>query len=253
MTRLCVIIIERGEMRDCEAERSQLIRGGQMAFPKSASSGLLSPSAEFIPNPVVLQKTPTGERIMDIWSRLLQDRIIFLGTPIDSDVANLVMAQMLYLEGEDPDKDIMLYINSPGGEIDGLMCIYDTMEYIKSDVSTICMGLAASAAAVLLAAGAHGKRMALPNSRIVIHQPHGGAQGQAVDIEIQAREIMRMRKTVNNLLSERTGQPFEKVVQDTDRDFIMVGSEAKDYGMVDVILSPRDAVNADDDTAPAKS
>ncbi len=192
-----------------------------------------------IPNPAVIQKTPAGERTMDVWSRLLMDRIIFLGTPINSDVANMIMAQMLYLEAEDPEKDIMLYINSPGGDIDGLMCIYDTMQYVKPDVSTMCMGLAASAAAVLLAAGTPGKRMALPNARVLIHQPHGGAEGQAVDIEITARWIMRMRDVLNRILADCTGQSLEKVAKDTDRDFIMVAQDAKKYGMIDIVLQSR--------------
>ena len=190
--------------------------------------------------PTVIEQTNRGERAFDIYSRLLKDRIIFLGTPIDSAVANLVMAQLLFLESEDPEKDISIYINSPGGEIDGLMAIYDTMQYIKPDVSTICMGLAASAAAVALAAGTKGKRLALPNARILIHQPHGGAQGQAVDIEIQAREIIRMRETLDQILANHTGQSLEKVSKDTDRDFIMTADEAKDYGMIDEVIHSRE-------------
>lgn len=189
--------------------------------------------------PTVIEQTPRGERHSDIYSRLLHDRIIFLGTPIDGQVANLVMAQLLFLESEDPDKDIAIYINSPGGEIDGLMAMYDTIQYIKPQVSTVCMGLAASAAAVLLAAGAPGKRFALPNARVLIHQPHGGAQGQAVDIEIQAKEIIRMRDTLNQILADHTGQPLERVVKDTDRDFIMSAAEAKDYGMIDEVFVSR--------------
>jgi ATP-dependent Clp protease protease subunit len=190
--------------------------------------------------PTVIEQTNRGERAFDIYSRLLKERIIFLGTPIDNTIANLVMAQLLHLESEDPDKDIQLYINSPGGEITGLFAIYDTMQYIKPDVSTICMGQAASAAAVLLAAGTTGKRFALPHSRILIHQPHGGAGGQAVDIEIQAKEIMRMRETLDRLLAHHTGQPEDKVRKDTDRDFIMSAEEAKEYGMIDEVITNRE-------------
>jgi ATP-dependent Clp protease, protease subunit len=190
--------------------------------------------------PTVIEQTNRGERAFDIYSRLLKERIIFLGTPIDNTIANLIMAQLLHLESEDPDKDIQLYINSPGGEITGLFAIYDTMQYIKPDVSTICMGQAASAAAVLLAAGTEGKRFALPHSRILIHQPHGGAGGQAVDIEIQAKEIMRMRETLDRLLAHHTGQPEDKVRKDTDRDFIMSAEEAKDYGMIDEVITNRE-------------
>jgi ATP-dependent Clp protease protease subunit len=189
--------------------------------------------------PTVVEQTSRGERGYDIYSRLLKDRIVFLGTPIDDAVGNLIMAQLLHLESEDPDKDINLYINSPGGDVSALLAIYDTMQYIKCDVSTIVMGLAASAAAVLLLAGAPGKRFALPNSRVLLHQPHGGAQGQAVDIEIQAKEIMRLRSLLEQIISEHTGQPLEKVTKDTDRDFILTAQEAKDYGVVDDILSRR--------------
>jgi ATP-dependent Clp protease protease subunit len=190
--------------------------------------------------PTVIEQTNRGERAFDIYSRLLKERIIFLGTPIDNTIANLIMAQLLHLESEDPDKDIQLYINSPGGEITGLFAIYDTMQYIKPDVSTICMGQAASAAAVLLAAGTEGKRFALPHSRILIHQPHGGAGGQAVDIEIQAKEIIRMRETLDRLLAHHTGQPEDKVRKDTDRDFIMSATEAKEYGMIDEVITNRE-------------
>jgi ATP-dependent Clp protease, protease subunit len=189
--------------------------------------------------PTVVEQTSRGERGYDIYSRLLKDRIVFLGTPIDDAVGNLIMAQLLHLESEDPDKDINLYINSPGGDVSALLAIYDTMQYIKCDVSTIVMGLAASAAAVLLLAGAPGKRFALPNSRVLLHQPHGGAQGQAVDIEIQAKEIMRLRSLLEDIISQHTGQPLEKVTKDTDRDFILTAQEAKDYGVVDDILSRR--------------
>lgn len=195
--------------------------------------------------PVVIEQTSRGERSFDIYSRLLKERIVFLGTPIDDTVANLVMAQLLHLESEDPDKDIHLYINSPGGEITALFAIYDTMQYIKPDVSTICMGQAASAAAVLLAAGAKGKRFALPHARVLLHQPHGGASGQAVDIEIQAREILRYRKLLDEILARHTGQPLEKVQKDTDRDFILTAGEAKEYGIVDEVITSRKAVPAE--------
>jgi len=189
--------------------------------------------------PIVIEQTNRGERSFDIYSRLLKERIIFLGTPIEDQVANLVMAQLLHLEAEDPDKDINLYINSPGGDITSLFAIYDTMQYIRPDVSTIVMGQAASAAAVLLAAGSKGKRYALPHSRVLIHQPHGGAQGQAVDIEIQAKEILRYRSLLDQLLSEHTGQAIEKVKQDTDRDFIMTAEQAKEYGLIDEVFASR--------------
>jgi ATP-dependent Clp protease protease subunit len=189
--------------------------------------------------PIVIEQTNRGERSFDIYSRLLKDRIIFLGTPIDDTVGNLVMAQLIHLESEDPDKDINLYINSPGGDITSLFAIYDTMQYIRCDVSTIVMGQAASAAAVLLLAGAKGKRYALPHSRVLLHQPHGGAQGQAVDIEIQAKEILRYRQLLDQIISEHTGQPVEKVKQDTDRDYILTAEMAKEYGAVDEVLSSR--------------
>jgi ATP-dependent Clp protease protease subunit len=190
--------------------------------------------------PTVIQQTNRGERAYDIYSRLLTERIIFLGTPIDDTVSNLMIAQLLHLESDDPDKDINIYINSPGGEITGLFAIYDTMQYIKPDVSTICIGQAASAAAVLLAAGTKGKRFVLPHARILIHQPHGGASGQAVDIEIQAKEIIRMRELLDNILAHHTGQEVDKVARDTDRDFIMSALEAKDYGIVDEVISNRE-------------
>jgi ATP-dependent Clp protease protease subunit len=189
--------------------------------------------------PVVVEQTSRGERSFDIYSRLLKDRIVFLGTPIDDAVGNLIMAQLLHLESEDPDKDISLYINSPGGDVSALLAIYDTMQYIKPDVSTIVMGLAASAAAVLLLAGAPGKRYALPNSRVLLHQPHGGAQGQAVDIEIQAREIVRLRKLLDKIISQHTTQTLERVEKDTDRDFILTADEALVYGVVDEIITGR--------------
>jgi ATP-dependent Clp protease protease subunit len=189
--------------------------------------------------PVVVEQTSRGERSFDIYSRLLKERIVFLGTPIDDNVGNLIMAQLLHLESEDPDKDINLYINSPGGDITALFAIYDTMQYVKPDVSTIVMGQAASAAAVLLLAGAKGKRYALPHSRVLLHQPHGGAQGQAVDIEIQAKEIIRYRQLLDQLISEHTGQPLEKVGKDTDRDYILTATEAVEYGVVDEVITTR--------------
>ena len=189
--------------------------------------------------PVVVEQTSRGERSFDIYSRLLKERIVFLGTPIDDNVGNLIMAQLLHLESEDPEKDINLYINSPGGDITSLFAIYDTMQYIKPDVSTIVMGQAASAAAVLVLAGTKGKRYALPHSRILLHQPHGGAQGQAVDIEIQAKEITRYRKLLEELIATNTGQTLEKVAKDTDRDFILTAEEAVAYGVVDEVISTR--------------
>jgi ATP-dependent Clp protease protease subunit len=189
--------------------------------------------------PVVVEQTARGERSFDIYSRLLKERIVFLGTPIDDNVGNLIMAQLLHLESEDPDKDINLYVNSPGGDITALFAIYDTMQYVKCDVSTTVMGQAASAAAVLALAGAKGKRFALPHSRILLHQPHGGAQGQAVDIEIQAREIIRYRQLLDQLISEHTGQPLEKVGKDTDRDYILTAQEAVEYGVVDEVITTR--------------
>ena len=190
--------------------------------------------------PTVIEQTNRGERAFDIYSRLLKDRIIFLGTPIDDTVANLIMAQLLHLESEDADKDINLYINSPGGEITGLFAIYDTMQFIKPEIATYCMGQAASAAAVLLAAGTKGKRHALPHARILIHQPYSGAGGQASDIEIQAKEITRMRELLEHVLAHHTGQTMEKLRKDTDRDFIMNADEAKEYGIVDEVILTRE-------------
>ena len=192
----------------------------------------------YVPN--VIEQTNRGERYSDLFSRLLREHIIFLGTPIDDVVANLICAQMLFLESENPDKDINIYINSPGGEITALMAIYDTMSFIRNDVSTICYGQAASAAAVILAAGTKGKRFALPNSRIMIHQPYSGAAGQASDIEIQAREIMRMRSMLDEILAKHTGQSIEKISKDTDRDFIMSAEEGVVYGIIDEVISSRD-------------
>jgi ATP-dependent Clp protease protease subunit len=189
--------------------------------------------------PWVIEKTPFGERSYDIFSRLLKDRIIFLGTEINDQVANAIIAELLFLEAEDPERDINLYINSPGGEVTAGLAIYDTMQFIKAPVSTICVGQAASMAAVLLAAGAKNKRYALPNTRILIHQPWGGVQGQAKDIEIVAREIIRIKNKINEILSKHTGQPLEKIEKDTDRDYYMTSYEAKDYGIVDEVLENR--------------
>jgi ATP-dependent Clp protease protease subunit len=190
--------------------------------------------------PTVIEQTNRGERAFDIYSRLLKERIVFIGTPIDDTVANLVMAQLLHLESEDPDKDISLYINSPGGEITGLFAIYDTMQFIRPDVNTFCMGQAASAAAVLLAAGTRGKRFSLPHARILLHQPYSGAGGQASDIEIQAKEILRMRELLDRVIAHHTGQSIEKVSKDTDRDFIMSADDAKDYGIIDEVIVTRE-------------
>jgi len=190
--------------------------------------------------PMVVEQTNRGERAYDIFSRLLKDSIIFIGTPIDDQIANLVIAQMLFLEAEDPERDIMLYINSPGGSITAGLAIYDTMQFIKPDVQTICIGQCASMAAVLLAAGAKNKRFALPNSRILIHQPWmSGLQGQATDIDIHAKEILRMRERLNEILSEHSGQPLTRIKEDTERDYIMGGSQAKDYGIIDDVLTRR--------------
>ena len=189
--------------------------------------------------PIVIEKDGRGERAYDIYSRLLKERIIFVGTAIDDDIANLVIAQMLFLESEDPDKDIHLYINSPGGIVTSGLAIYDTMQYIRTKVSTLCMGQAASIAALLLAAGEKGRRYALPHSRILIHQPMGGVQGQASDVGIQAREILRIRDELNEILVKHTQQSFEKIQADTDRDFFMTGLQAKDYGIVDEVVIQR--------------
>ncbi len=186
--------------------------------------------------PMVVEQDGRGERAFDIYSRLLKDRIIFLGTAIDDNVANVVVAQMLYLEAEDPDKEIFFYLNSPGGHVSSGMAIYDTMKYIKPEISTVCMGQAASMAAILLAAGEKGKRYALPHSRILIHQPLGGFQGQATDIDIQAREILRLKDELNKILSDLTGQQLEKIMNDTERDYFMTSSQAKEYGLIDEIV-----------------
>jgi ATP-dependent Clp protease protease subunit len=192
--------------------------------------------------PIVVEQTPRGERSYDIYSRLLKDRIIFLGTEIDDSVANIVIAQLLFLEAADPDKDIYIYINSPGGSVSSTIAIYDTIQYIRSDVSTICIGMAASGAALILTSGAKGKRFALPNSRIMVHQPLGGVQGQVTDIEIQARELKRIKDTINKILTHHTGQKLEKVEKDTDRDFYMTAQESKEYGLVDEVIKSREEV-----------
>ena len=190
--------------------------------------------------PMVIEQSSRGERAYDIYSRLLKDRIIFLGTAINDEVANLLIAQLLFLESEDPDKDINFYINSPGGVVTAGMAVYDTMQYIKPDIATVCIGQAASMGAVLLAAGARGKRYALPNARILIHQPMGGFQGQASDIAIQAKEILRMKETLNGVLAFHTGKALEQIQSDTDRDYFMSGQEAKDYGLIDHVITNRD-------------
>ena len=195
--------------------------------------------ANFIPYPQVVEQTHKGERSWDIFSRLLKDRIIFLGTAINDEVANIIVAQILYLESDDPEKEIMLYINSPGGSVNAGLAIYDTMQYVRSTVATMCVGQAASMAAVLLASGEKGRRMLLPNSRILIHQPMGGVSGQASDIEIHAKEILRLRQTLNEILVRHTGQDMAKVRQDTDRDYIMTAQEAVKYGIVDEVMMAR--------------
>ncbi len=190
--------------------------------------------------PMVIEQSSRGERAYDIYSRLLKDRIIFLGTPMNDEIANLLIAQLLFLESEDPDKDINFYINSPGGLVTSGLAVYDTMQYIKPDVATVCVGQAASMGALLLTAGTKGKRYSLPNSRILIHQPMGGFQGQASDIAIQAKEILRMKETLNKILAFHTGKNFEQIQDDTDRDFFMAGDEAKEYGLIDHVIINRD-------------
>ena len=192
--------------------------------------------------PMVVEQTSRGERAYDIFSRLLKDRILFIGTPIDDAESNLVIAQLLFLEAEDPDKDIHLYINSPGGSVTASLAIYDTMQYIKPAIETICMGQAASGAALLLAAGTKGKRYALPHARIMIHQPYGGAQGQASDIQIQAKEILRMRQELDRIIANHTGQPLERIEKDSDRDFFMSPEEAKEYGLIDEVIYSREGL-----------
>ncbi|MBI2083605.1 MAG: ATP-dependent Clp endopeptidase proteolytic subunit ClpP [Deltaproteobacteria bacterium] len=197
-----------------------------------------APTAQLIP--MVIEQSHRGERAYDIYSRLLKDRIIFIGTPIADEIANVVIAQLLFLESEDPEKEIFLYINSPGGSVTAGMAIYDTMQYVKCNISTMCMGQAASMAAVLLAGGTAGRRCALPHSRILIHQPMGGIQGQATDIDIQAREILRLREELNSILSKHTKQTLKKIQQDTERDYYMTGQEAKEYGIIDDVVTYRE-------------
>jgi ATP-dependent Clp protease, protease subunit len=204
----------------------------------------------YVPMPYVVEQTHRGERAYDIYSRLLKDRIVFLGTPIDDDVANVVIAQLLFLESEDPDKDVSLYINSPGGSVTSGLAIYDTMQYVKPQVSTICLGQAASMGAFLLAGGAAGKRFAVPNARIMIHQPMGGVQGQATDIEIQSREILRLKGRLNELLAKHTRQPLERIEKDTDRDCFMGPGEAKEYGLIDEVFVHRHRPPAAGDKKP---
>ena len=193
--------------------------------------------------PTVIEQTNRGERGYDLYSKLLKENIIFVGTPIDDTIANLICAQMLHLESESPDKDINLYINSPGGDITALFAIYDTMQYVQPNIATICLGQAASAAAVLMAAGTPGKRMALPHARILLHQPYAASQGQATDIELAAKEILRMRTLLEEILAQHTGQPVERIHQDTDRDFVMSAAEAKDYGLIDEVIDSRTRVD----------
>ena len=203
--------------------------------------------------PMVVEQSNRGERAYDIYSRLLKDRIIFLGSAIDNEIANLIVAQLLFLESEDPEKDISFYINSPGGVVTAGMAVYDTIRYIKPDVATVCVGQAASMGALLLAAGAHGKRFALPNSRIMIHQPSGGAQGQATDIQLHAKEILRMKDTLNQILADHTGQSLEKIAEDTERDFFMSGAESRDYGIVDRVVTDRSELEQEDEEASKES
>ena len=201
--------------------------------------------------PMVVERTSRGERAYDIFSRLLKDRILFIGTPIDDAESNLVIAQLLFLEAEDPDKDIHLYVNSPGGSVTAALAIYDTMQYVKPAIETICMGQAASGAAMLLAAGAKGKRFGLPHARIMIHQPYGGAQGQASDIQIQAKEILRMREEIDRIIASHTGQPLERVEKDSERDFFMSAEEAKTYGLIDEVIHSRIGLVAPAAAVPA--
>ena len=213
------------------SRRDEANRGGTVG-----ASGAYQPATSAFIIPTVIEQTHRGERGWDIFSRLLKDRIVFLGTPVDDMIANVVIAQMLFLESEDPDKDISLYINSPGGSVSSGLAIYDTMQYVKPQVATICMGQAASMGAILLAAGAKGKRSSLPHARIMIHQPLGGFQGQATDIEIHAKEILRIKHKLNEMLQKHTGQPLDRIVKDTDRDFFMGAGEAKEYGLIDEVM-----------------
>ena len=209
----------------------------------NSAAGWTQPPANYLV-PTVVEQTNRGERAFDLYSKLLKENIIFLGTPIDDIVANLICGQMLHLESENPDRDISIYVNSPGGDINSMFAIYDTMQYIKPDITTICFGQAASAAAILLAAGTKGKRLALPNARILLHQPYTGAQGQVSDLEIAANEIERLKKALEAILAHHSGQPIEKVAADTDRDFVMTAAEAKEYGIIDEVLLERNAVDS---------
>ena len=195
--------------------------------------------------PTVIEQTHRGERAYDIWSRLMKDRIVFIGTEVNDDIANVVVAQLLFLESEDPEKDVNLYINSPGGSISAGLAIYDTMQYVRCPITTICVGQAASMGAVLLAAGGQGRRKALPHARVMLHQPYGGTRGQASDIEIQAKEIQRMRDVLNQILVDHTGQPADRIAQDTDRDFFMTAAEAKDYGLIDDVVINKKELGAE--------
>ena len=228
----------------------------QSQFPDYKFTSLSSPKIlSAAPSnivPMVVEQSGLGERAFDIYSRLLRERIVFLGTPVDDNVADSIVAQLLFLDAEDPDKDVQLYINSPGGSVYAGMAIYDTMQQIRPDVVTICFGLAASMGAFLLAGGAAGKRMALPSSRIMIHQPLGGAQGQAIDIEIQAKEILYLKRTLNELLANHTGQPLEKIEADTERDFFMSATQAKDYGLIDQVITRQNLPKAEAAVTPIK-
>ncbi len=220
-------------------------------FTSLSSQDILAVSPRNI-IPMVVEQSGVGEKAFDLYSRLLRDRIVFLGTPVDDNIADLIVAQLLFLQAEDPEKDIQLYINSPGGSIYAGMAIYDTMQQISPDVVTICYGLAASMGAFLLAGGAAGKRMALPSSRIMIHQPLGGAQGQAIDIEIQAREILYLKQTLNELMAHHTGQPLDKIQADTERDFFMSAAESKDYGLIDQVITRQNLPTAEAAVTPIK-
>lgn len=220
-------------------------------FTSLSSSEILAVSSSNIV-PMVVEQSGVGERAFDLYSRLLRDRIVFLGTPVDDNVADSIVAQLLFLQAEDPEKDIQLYINSPGGSISAGMAIYDTMQQISPDVVTICYGLAASMGAFLLAGGAAGKRMSLPSSRIMIHQPLGGAQGQAIDIEIQAKEILYLKRIINELLASHTGQPYEKIQADTERDFFMSATQAKDYGLIDQVITRQNLPKEETAVTPIK-
>lgn len=228
----------------------------QSQFPNHPITSLSSPTILSVSSrnvvPMVVEQSGVGERAFDIYSRLLRDRIIFLGTQVDDTIADSIVAQLLFLQAEDPEKDIQLYINSPGGSIYAGMAIYDTMQQISPDVVTICYGLAASMGAFLLAGGAAGKRMALPSSRIMIHQPLGGAQGQAIDIEIQAKEILYLKQTLNELLAHHTGQPLDKIQTDTERDFFMSAAQSKDYGLIDQVITRQDLHKAEAAVSPIK-